>query len=168
LDTITAVTGATATSTSVGGRTHSQLHNDTADAVEAVQAELGVNPRGSYATVVARLDALTATTVPARADWTGAVTLNVSTADYQAFRLTGSSTVTISGAPASGKLGIITVELTQDTTGARTVTWPASVKWSGGTAPTLSTAINKIDMVQLTTRDGGTTWLGALVGIDFR
>ena len=59
LDSITAVTGATLTSASVGGRTHSQLHNDTADAVEAVQAELGTDPAGTYATVKARLDATT-------------------------------------------------------------------------------------------------------------
>ena len=59
LDSITAVTGATLTNASVGGRTHSQLHNDTADAVEAVQAELGTDPAGTYATVKARLDATT-------------------------------------------------------------------------------------------------------------
>lgn len=37
----------------------------------------------------------------------------------------------------------------QDATGSRTATWPASVKWSGGTAPTLSTAANSIDIIAL-------------------
>lgn len=36
---------------------HDQLHIDLNDAVEAVQAELGLNPRGSFSTVRARLEA---------------------------------------------------------------------------------------------------------------
>lgn len=48
------------TSDSVGGRTHRDMHNDLGDAVEAVQAELGTDPAGSYSTVKARLDALVA------------------------------------------------------------------------------------------------------------
>lgn len=47
-------------STPVGGRTHSQSHTDLGDAVEAIEGELGVNPSGASATVVARLDALDA------------------------------------------------------------------------------------------------------------
>lgn len=37
--------------------------------------------------------------------------------------------------------------ITQDATGSRLVTWPANVKWAGGTAPTLSTAAAKKDLV---------------------
>lgn len=37
--------------------------------------------------------------------------------------------------------------LVQDTTGSRTATWPATVRWAGGSAPTLSTAANAIDIV---------------------
>lgn len=47
-------------STPVGGRTHSQSHTDLGDAVEAIEAELGLNPSGAAATVAARLDALDA------------------------------------------------------------------------------------------------------------
>ena len=35
----------------------------------------------------------------------------------------------------------------QDSTGGRTATWPSNVKWAGGTAPTLSTGANAIDIV---------------------
>ena len=35
----------------------------------------------------------------------------------------------------------------QDSTGGRTITWPSNVKWPGGTAPTLSTAANAIDII---------------------
>lgn len=37
--------------------------------------------------------------------------------------------------------------LIQDGTGSRTVTWPATVKWPGGTAPTLTTDASSIDIV---------------------
>ena len=37
--------------------------------------------------------------------------------------------------------------LIQDATGSRTVTWPATCKWVGGTAPTLSTAANAVDVI---------------------
>jgi hypothetical protein len=45
--------------------------------------------------------------------------------------------------PPNGSL--VTVIIVQDGTGSRTVTWPASVKWSGGTAPTLTTTASKRD-----------------------
>ena len=37
----------------------------------------------------------------------------------------------------------------QDATGSRTATWPATVKWAGGSAPTLTTAANSIDIIAL-------------------
>ena len=40
------------------GTGHADLHNDTSAAVNAVEATLGLNPEGGFATVVARLDAL--------------------------------------------------------------------------------------------------------------
>ena len=39
--------------------------------------------------------------------------------------------------------------LVQDATGSRTVTWPATVKWPGGTAPTLSTGAAAVDIISL-------------------
>ena len=44
--------------------------------------------------------------------------------------------------------GFFVLKLTQDGVGSRTVTWPASVKWPGGTAPTLSTAAGATDIVR--------------------
>ena len=35
----------------------------------------------------------------------------------------------------------------QDSVGSRIPTWPAAVKWPGGTAPTLTTAANSIDII---------------------
>ncbi len=39
--------------------------------------------------------------------------------------------------------------LVQDGVGSRTVTWPATVKWPSGTAPTLSTTAGAIDIISL-------------------
>lgn len=60
LDTFDTIASDKKTSDVVGGRTHRDMHNDLADSVEAVQAELGTAPSGDYSTVKARLDALVA------------------------------------------------------------------------------------------------------------
>ncbi len=44
--------------TAVGGRTHRQAHNDMGDAIEALQAELGLTPSGDAASVGARFDGI--------------------------------------------------------------------------------------------------------------
>jgi hypothetical protein len=44
--------------------------------------------------------------------------------------------------------GLLILELTQDATGSRTATWPAAVKWPNGTAPTLTTAANSVDVIR--------------------
>ncbi len=49
-------------------------------------------------------------------------------------------------APSYG-VGSLTLILGQDNYGNRTVTWPSSVKWPGGTDPVLSTAPGYIDIV---------------------
>jgi hypothetical protein len=54
------------------------------------------------------------------------------------------------------------VVLTQDSTGSRVATWPASFKWPSGSAGVLSTAANSVDVLHGITINGGTTWLVAL------
>ena len=44
-------------------------------------------------------------------------------------------------------VGNFTLKLIQDATGSRTVTWPATVKWPAGTAPTLTTAAGSVDKI---------------------
>ncbi len=54
--------------------------------------------------------------------------------------------VTFTFTDPSGPANLI-LKLVQDATGSRTVTWPAEVLWPEGTAPTLSTAANAVDIV---------------------
>tara|TARA_B100002019_G_scaffold100448_1_gene86541 strand:+ start:1694 stop:3319 length:1626 start_codon:yes stop_codon:yes gene_type:complete len=48
------------------------------------------------------------------------------------------------------------------TTDARTITWPASIIWNGGTEPTLidSSQAGDVQIFKLITRDQGVTWYG--------
>jgi len=55
--------------------------------------------------------------------------------------------------------------LIQDVTGSRTVTWPATVKWPGGTEATLSTAANARDKVAL---DWDGSQYDAVISKDFK
>lgn len=59
--------------------------------------------------------------------------------------------------PDAGAGKSFSVRLVQDGTGSRTVTWPASVKWDGGAAPTLSTAADAVDTFWFICFDG-TRW----------
>ena len=85
---------------------------------------------------------------------------NVTTATVD----TSANTFTFSNPPASGKCGSFTLILTNG--GSQTVTWPTSVDWAGGTAPTLTTS--GIDVLTFTTVDGGTIWYGFAAGLDMK
>ena len=45
-----------------------------------------------------------------------------------------------------------------------TVTWPATVQWPSGVAPTLTDTSSAVDQFTLYTHDGGTTWYGFTSG----
>lgn len=96
----------------------------------------------------------------------GVLTLDLSTANT--FRVALSSnvtTLTISNSAASGQVQSFTLIL--DVSGAFTVTWPASVHWAGGVAPTQSAAAGKTDIFSFVSTDGGTTWYGFTGGLTY-
>lgn len=70
---------------------------------------------------------------------------------------------TITNTPTSSFAANFTLIFTMDGT-ARTVTWPASIKWPGGTAPTLTSTNGKVDVFGFLTKDGGTNWFGFVGG----
>lgn len=102
------------------------------------------------------------------ADWpTGTVgEIDFTEANWWDITLTDDLTITILNAPASGTVGRLHVILRQGGAGSFTVTWPAEVEWpdtdgtSGGAAPTLFTAVDARDEVELITEDGGTSYGG--------
>ena len=94
-------------------------------------------------------------------------TIDLTDGNVHNVTLTANCTFTFSNPPASGTSGTFTLFLNQDGTGSRTATWPGSVKWAGGTAPTLTTTASRTDILVFTTIDAGTIWYGAVSGQDF-
>lgn len=77
------------------------------------------------------------------------------------FSLTNKHTVTLGGNRiinfsnmTNGQVGFI--ELVQDSTGSRTVTFTPTIRWAGGTAPTLTTTAAKADLITIIKRNDGT------------
>jgi len=67
-------------------------------------------------------------------------------------------------APRTGKGCTIILELTQDGTGGRTVTLPASVSNKAALEAAQVTTLSTTSFLMLWTRDGGTTWHGGWIG----
>jgi hypothetical protein len=86
------------------------------------------------------------------------------------FNVTMSNNITLlsfNNVPAAGRVYTMTLILNQDSTGARTLSWPTSIRWSGGVVPALTATANKIDIFTIFTHDGGTTWFGFIAGTNF-
>lgn len=104
-----------------------------------------------------------AATVTYNASGTSTITLDGGRTEvFYATAATGGTTWAFSSPAASGKVSEFVLELTNG--GSQTQTWPTSVDWDGGTAPTLTAA--GVDILTFYTRDGGTTWRGFLAAAD--
>jgi len=90
-----------------------------------------------------------------------AITLALTNGTVQIITLTGSATITMPTAVA-GKSFIMFLK--QDATGSRTVTW-STVKWSGGTAPTITSTASRQDIFSFFS--DGTNWYGTTVGQNY-
>jgi len=90
-----------------------------------------------------------------------AITLDLANGTVQIITLTGNATVTMPTATA-GKSFILLLK--QDATGSRTVTW-STVKWAGGTAPTITGTASRQDIFSFFA--DGTNWYGTTVGQNY-
>ena len=98
---------------------------------------------------------------PYSANSSTAITLALTNGTVQIITLTGNATITMPTA-TSGKSFIM--YLKQDATGSRTVTW-STVKWAGGTAPTITSTASKMDILSFFA--DGTNWYGVVVGQNY-
>jgi hypothetical protein len=99
----------------------------------------------------------------------GGLTLDLSSGQVFIVSLSGSVTsITINNIPDNASANAVgfTIIFIADGT-ARTITWPASVKWPGGTAPTMTSTNNKKDILSFLSDDAGTTWYGFVGGQNF-
>lgn len=89
------------------------------------------------------------------------VTFDLSLGNIQTVTLGGNRTLAFSNTTAGQ---CVMLELKQDATGTRTVTWPAGISWAGGVAPTLTTTINKTDAIGIRVVMAGSAYIGYVVG----
>lgn len=95
-----------------------------------------------------------------------ATTVNCETGNSFSHTLTENTTFTFSNPPASGTSYTFSIEIIQDAGASGfTVTWPTSVDWPAGAAPTLTATASAKDIFVFTTRDGGTNWYGFTAGL---
>ena len=89
-----------------------------------------------------------------------AITLDLANGTMQDITLTGSPTITMPTAVA-GKSFIL---LLRSGSGSYAVTW-STVKWPGGTAPTVTTTASRMDIYSF--YSDGTNWYGTTVGQNY-
>ena len=75
------------------------------------------------------------------------------------------TTFTFSNPSATGRSCAFTLIWFQDSSD-RTIAWPASVDWAGGSAPDVTSGSGKCDIYTFFTLDAGTTWFGFQAGAD--
>ena len=98
---------------------------------------------------------------PYSANSSTAITLDLTNGTVQIITLTGNATITMPTA-VSGKSFIMFLK--QDATGSRTVTW-STVKWPGGTAPTITSTASKQDIYSFFS--DGSSWFGVTVSQNY-
>ncbi len=91
----------------------------------------------------------------------GTATLDLSLANEHRITMpAGNITIALSNDTLGQKF---IVSILQDATGSRTVTWFATIRWAGGSAPTLTTTASKRDTFGFI-RTGTTTYDGFIIG----
>lgn len=94
----------------------------------------------------------------------GVLTIDCSIGTILSINLTTNITsVTFTNVPVATNAYSVILSFTADGT-QRTITWPASVRWPNGTAPTMTATLNKVDTLVLYTYDNGTNWFGFISG----
>ena len=120
---------------------------------------LGTSPAITTPKITGLIEVETAPTISA-----GVLALNCALGNVFSVSLNAAITsITFSNIPTTGNAYGLTLLFVADGT-ARAVTWPSSIKWSGGVAPTLTSTNAKTDIFVLTTVDGGTVWFAMIGG----
>lgn len=94
----------------------------------------------------------------------GATELDLTDAQSFAATITGATTFSFAGAIAGDYASGFVLKLTNP--GAFVITWPASVRWPGGSPPTFTVA--GIDTLVFLTFDNGTIWQAFVSGQDIK
>ena len=141
-------------------------------AADGTDADISINitPKGTGA--VALADAILsrptlkdyAVEGVAKGNTGAAITIDMADGNFFSATVDQATTFTFSNPPTSGDFGCFVLELTNGA--SHIVTWPASVDFPSGTAPTLTAA--GVDQLVFTTRDSGTTYFAFVAGLDIK
>lgn len=156
----TAVTTLTASGGITGNVTGNVTGNQSGGSVAATTlsaSALATLSAGANIAGRSRLDAADMK-IQALGAGSGARTLDQSVANYFSATVSGATAFTFSNPPAAGFAGAFMLELTNG--GAFAVSWPTSVRWSGGVAPALTTS--GVDVLVFFTDDSGANWRGSV------
>lgn len=97
----------------------------------------------------------------------GALTINLALGTHFDVALNANITsLTVSNPPTTGTAGAFTIAFTADGT-VRTISWPASFRWAGGVAPTMTGTNTKVDLISCVTYTAGTTYFCVIAGQNF-
>ena len=96
-----------------------------------------------------------------------AATVDIDLEDGNVFTITPeqNTAFTFSNPSPTGKACAFTLVRTQDSSD-RTISWPGTVDWAGGSAPDVTSGSGKIDIYMFFTMDAGTIWYGFQAGAD--
>ena len=96
-----------------------------------------------------------------------AASVTIDIEDGNVFTITPdqNTTFVFSNPSPTGKSCAFTLVWTQDSSD-RTIAWPGSVDWAGGSAPDVTSGSGKIDIYTFFTMDAGTIWYGFQAGAD--
>ncbi len=110
------------------------------------------------------LDGLPTSGAPTASISAGVLTIDLSTGNYFTVSNTANiTTFTVTNPPASGYKSNFILCLTANGSGFTQV-YPGTTLWPGGSAPTLTTTNGKKDCLGFLSRDGGTNWIGFVMG----
>jgi len=121
---------------------------------------------GTDANNVTQLPGGTAGKTTAVSSSSNTTTLDLRLGDSFTTTLTENTTLAFSNPPSGTGLACFIVKVKQDGTGGRTLAFPGTVDWAGGSAPDVSTGANKVDIFVFVTVDNGTIYYGITAGQD--
>jgi hypothetical protein len=140
----------------LGGHTTLTASSVSSNTTVAATTNLTASAIGSP-TATLPLEVLTGTYQPFQAYTpadAGTATLDLALGnDHRITMPAGNITIALSHATVGQKF---LVSITQDGTGSRTVTWFTTIKWAGGSAPTLTTTASKRDTFGFVVTGSGT------------
>lgn len=136
-----------------------QVANNFSEVANAATARMNLGAAASDAPTITSGITL-AGSVKQNVQAVASTSIDLSVTDFFTKSISAGTTFTFDNATAS-KAQAFAVKLI--ITSAAVPTWPATVKWPGGEAPTLGTGTHVIGFV---TFDGGTTWTGVLAAFN--